>query len=265
MQYVTLKKRSYAGGKAGAGIRHKIINQIPPHQIFIVGFLGQCAITRYKKPAQHTIAYELNQEVIKDWNKAKFNTSELRNDNLEIRNISFLEFNPFDDIFQNPNVYVYLDPPYPFECRSSKKDIYKFEMTDEQHIDLLKKLQYVKCKVGIQSYKNSIYSKYLKKWRFINYKSTTRNGTRTEYLYMNYEAPKQLHDYSYIGSNKRQREAIKRRFTTFKKRLAKMNPHEQLMYLEFVQNNYLKNEKQCPASGLEFTDTFMLSPPGVGG
>ena len=42
---------SYPGGKNGAGVYQAIINQMPPHQTYIEGFLGSGAVLRMKKPA----------------------------------------------------------------------------------------------------------------------------------------------------------------------------------------------------------------------
>ncbi len=42
---------TYPGGKAGSGVYQKIINQIPPHNVYIEPFLGGGAILRFKRPA----------------------------------------------------------------------------------------------------------------------------------------------------------------------------------------------------------------------
>lgn len=34
---------TYFGGKGGSGVYQAIINQIPPHNSFVSGFLGHCA------------------------------------------------------------------------------------------------------------------------------------------------------------------------------------------------------------------------------
>ena len=41
--------RRYAGGKNGAGIFQRIINQMPPHNCYIEAFLGSGAILRRKR------------------------------------------------------------------------------------------------------------------------------------------------------------------------------------------------------------------------
>lgn len=54
----------------------------------------------------------------------------------------------------------------------------------------------------------------------------TRGGLRTESLWFNFDEPVQLHDYSFLGENFRQRERIKRKKERFIARLQKMDKLE---------------------------------------
>lgn len=56
---------SYPGGKGA--LYQWLINQIPPHDIFISTHLGQCAIMRYKRPARINIGIDLDETVIDAW------------------------------------------------------------------------------------------------------------------------------------------------------------------------------------------------------
>ena len=49
---------SYPGGKNGAGVKQCIINQIPPHDVYIEPFGGGGAILFNKLPAQRNIVVE---------------------------------------------------------------------------------------------------------------------------------------------------------------------------------------------------------------
>jgi hypothetical protein len=49
---------TYPGGKNGAGVYQKIINQMPPHQVYIEPFLGGAAIMRLKRPAPLNIGID---------------------------------------------------------------------------------------------------------------------------------------------------------------------------------------------------------------
>jgi len=57
----------YDGGKAGAGIAQTIINQIPPHEIYIEPFLGDGAVIRRKKPARRNVGIEIDGQVLAAW------------------------------------------------------------------------------------------------------------------------------------------------------------------------------------------------------
>lgn len=61
---------TYPGGKAN--IYQWLINHIPPHQTFIGTHLGNCAVMRFKRPAQLNIGLDLDSEVIEMWQQRAF-------------------------------------------------------------------------------------------------------------------------------------------------------------------------------------------------
>src|SRR3954451_2058388 len=65
------RKRSMAwpGGKDGSGVVQRLINQIPPHDVFVSAFLGDCAILRKKLPAKLSIGIDLDRANIERWAK----------------------------------------------------------------------------------------------------------------------------------------------------------------------------------------------------
>jgi site-specific DNA-adenine methylase len=58
---------SYPGGKSGAGIYQRLINQIPRHRILVTAFAGQCGVTRNIRPAEHTIVIDADETVCQWW------------------------------------------------------------------------------------------------------------------------------------------------------------------------------------------------------
>lgn len=92
--------------------------------------------------------------------------------------------------YNKEEVFIYADPPYPHETR--KNHLYENEMTDLEHIELLKTLKNHKGKVMISSYENNLYDNYLIGWRK-EFKNTTAEGSikRTEVIYMNYKNTKE--------------------------------------------------------------------------
>lgn len=235
ISYIAME--SYPGGKAVDGTYQKIINQIPDHREFISGFFGHCGITRIKTPAELTVGIEPNKSVVKEW--ARLQYSEFPDHQL------FSSFHVINDFFLNviddllpsmQNPFVYLDPPYPMNSRKSDRDLYAYEMTDEDHHNLMKWCVKQSVPIAISTYPNKIYKQYLKDWRLIKYKAKTRRGSVTELLYMNYNDPVTLHDYRFIGNTFRQREKFKRRCNSMRRKFAQLTAHEQAMLQkEFAQ------------------------------
>ncbi|HFA48087.1 MAG TPA: DNA adenine methylase [Bacteroidetes bacterium] len=216
---------SYLGGKAASGVPHAIINQIPFHETFVSGFLGHCAITRFKLPAKRTIGIDNDADVVKRWRK--LNTALL---NLEVRNRNF-----FDDYIYlptgNPKTFIYLDPPYPHETRRSGHR-YTYELAAFDHAILLQTIKSFNCMVMISTYDNNLYQMELADWRKTQFQSQTRGGTpATETLYMNYPepAPAELHDPRFIGTDYRQREKSKRRIQTILRKIERLTDEEKAL------------------------------------
>ena len=57
----------YPGGKSGPGVYHRLINLMPPHQVYCEPFLGVGAVMRLKLPAEYNIGVDLDREVIERW------------------------------------------------------------------------------------------------------------------------------------------------------------------------------------------------------
>jgi DNA adenine methylase len=85
----------------------------------------------------------------------------------------------------------YIDPPYLQTTRSSK-DVYTFEMSEEQHIELGKALNNAKGKVLLSGYQSDLYTKMYKGWNMdcraiANHSSQSKiKQKRVEILWMNY-------------------------------------------------------------------------------
>ena len=103
----------------------------------------------------------------------------------QIENIDALELiRRYDD----PNTLLYLDPPYPLNIR--EKNLYKHEMTDARHEELLQLILTSKSKIVISSYDNELYNDALKDWYTTQKSTIVQQGLhRTEKLYMNYQPP----------------------------------------------------------------------------
>lgn len=58
---------TYPGGKAGAGVWQRLICQIPPHDVWVSGFAGHCAVTRNLLPARRRIVIDRDPSVAEWW------------------------------------------------------------------------------------------------------------------------------------------------------------------------------------------------------
>ncbi|MCI8670399.1 MAG: DNA adenine methylase [Lachnospiraceae bacterium] len=93
--------------------------------------------------------------------------------------------------FNYSNVFQYWDPPYVWSTRNKRQ--YKYEMSDSDHEELLKKALQSKSKIMISGYESDMYNDYLKGWHKEYFKSSAEHsGTRQEVVWMNYMRYKQV-------------------------------------------------------------------------
>lgn len=90
--------------------------------------------------------------------------------------------------YDGADTLIYCDPPYLLDIR--KKGLYKFEMTNAQHEELLHVLKKSKSNICLSAYDNELYNAELKGWETDEKPTTAQMGLhRTEKLYMNYDPP----------------------------------------------------------------------------
>lgn len=87
-----------------------------------------------------------------------------------------------------PRTLHYVDPPYHFETRADAADDYAHEMTNEDHMDLLKFLRGLKGMVMLSGYPHESYDAALDGWTRIE-RAALADGAkkRTEVLWCNFE------------------------------------------------------------------------------
>jgi DNA adenine methylase len=208
----------YDGGKGAMGVAQWIINQLPPHSLYIEPFLGGGAVMRLKLPAGFSIGIERDARAVALWKN--HGIPDLRI--IHGDGISWLA--KFARV-PRPGALIYVDPPYLFSTRSGKKRIYNCELTERDHARLLSILTKLRgCSIAISGYWSEMYSRALVGWRATQFITTKRNHRMSEeWLWMNYPEPVALHDYRYLGANFRERERIKRKKLRWKRRLAAMS------------------------------------------
>lgn len=88
--------------------------------------------------------------------------------------------------YNTKDVFMYIDPPYLLSTR--KKYLYRNEMKDADHVELLSLLLKHPGKILLSGYDNELYNSMLQGWSKVSAKSQAERGIpRTETLWMNYE------------------------------------------------------------------------------
>lgn len=89
--------------------------------------------------------------------------------------------------YNSPDVLMYLDPPYVRSTRKSGK-LYRYEMDDEQQMQLLKLITESKAKIIISGYDSDLYSTALQGWyKDSVYSQTTSTALAQEVIWQNFE------------------------------------------------------------------------------
>ena len=228
---------TYPGGKGGSGVYQKIISLMPKHRAYIECFLGNGSILRYKKPASVNVGIEIDGEIIKQfWSEPLQANFSIYNDDV----IKFLKI-PLPLRFDDKDILIYLDPPYLKSVRQSNRQIYRYElMSEKEHIELLEILLTLDNNVMISGYDSPLYNRILKDWRKVSFTGISRAGATTEVVWMNFDEPLELHDYSYLGDDYRQRENIKRQKQRWISKLKNMDPQKRYLFLSAFEE--LKTE-----------------------
>lgn len=233
----------WAGGKDGSGVAQRLINNCPPHETFIAAFLGDCALMRRKLPAAQNIGIDLDDDAIAKWEK-RLKSFAAPLEIYQTDAVAWLRHRFALDLVATTNsstldtafasTLVYVDPPYLLSTRSSGP-MYRHELTDAQHVELVEVLLQLPCLVMVSHYPCELYNDTFAGWRSFDFQSVTRAGTmRTERVWSNYPEPRALHDSRYLGDDKRERERIKRRRRNWLAGLKRMSPLERQAVLDEI-------------------------------
>jgi len=202
----------YPGGKGQNGVYQRLINQMPPHRVYIETHLGGGAVMRHKRPAEINIGVDIDPEVLSRWRGVP------KVQLVQADAVTFLRSFRFSG-----DELVYADPPYLDATRRSARTPYRFGYTEDDHVALLEALKALPCMVMISGYWSPLYARMLDGWRTMRFPARLRSGeVAEEWVWMNYPEPTALHDYRYLGETFRERERIQRRIQRWRKRLEQL-------------------------------------------
>ena len=205
---------TYPGGKNGSGVYQQIINQIPPHYLYIEPFLGSGAIFRMKRPALYSILIDLDASVL--GSNSLGHTQAVEYHHMDA--LHFLDYYSQTKDIDNHTTFIYCDPPYLHSTRTRPN-------------------QYTSANIAISGYYSDLYAEKLSTWRLVTFPAKTRGNTiATEHLWMNYPEPIHLHDYTYLGANYRERERITRKKKRWTEKLTNLPTLERYALLSTLND-----------------------------
>lgn len=225
----------YTGGKNGAGVYQTIINRIPVHSVYVEPFAGSAAIYRRKRPAASSVLMERDPAQASKLAMLASRSTIVKCVDAVLDLESLLPT-------MGDGWFVYLDPPYVHEARRDV-NLYRFEMTDEQHRHLVGSLLPAMSDRGVKwmlsGYRNTIYAEAssLHGWWEHDFQAMTRRGVATETLWMNYDpCAAAIAESTYAGSGFRERERIKRKAQRWANKFWALPAMEQQAILTMLQH-----------------------------
>jgi site-specific DNA-adenine methylase len=216
----------YPGGKGKC--YQRIINLMPAHSTYIESHLGGGAVMRHKKPAKTNIGIDRDDRVIERWRELPSLCELVSGDATE-----FLRGYAFQG-----GELVYADPPYLKSTRRSAGKLYRHDLDEVDHVRLLEVLKALPCMVMISGYPSALYNEALAGWRRVSFMAKTHVDRREECVWLNFEAPLQLHDGTHLGSTFRERQSVKRRNQRWIERLDRMPAEERGHLLSLIRDRY---------------------------
>lgn len=212
---------SYPGNKATSTALHRIINLMPRHSEYIEPFLGGGGILRTKLPAITNFGFELDPDVC---STTRASLPGFVSSQALVINGCGLHF--LEAYAKHQHQLVYADPPYVLSSRRSAAPIYTHEWSNSVHKRFLYWAARTDARVIISGYDSELYRRALSgaNWEFTTFRTRTRRGTATEFLWYNFPKPEELHDSRFLGDNFRERERIGRQQRRWVERLQRMSP-----------------------------------------
>jgi site-specific DNA-adenine methylase len=205
---------AYPGGKGRA--YQRLINLMPPHDVFIETHLGGGAVMLKKRRATRNVGIDRDEAVIARWSALNEPDVELVNGDAA----AYLRANP-----PGPGALVFADPPYWPDARRRSR-CYRHDYHAGDHLALLDVLTGLECRVLLTGYRNEAYDSILSGWCVTEYQNCTQIGLVTERAWTNYPPPAALHDYDHVGMDFREREGLRRRRRSHIERLRRATPLE---------------------------------------
>jgi len=197
-------------------VQRLIINEMPPHNLYLEPFLRSNSVLQWKRKARSNIGVSQDPEVV------TAAISQFRSRGYLICGddaIAFLK--SYRWLHSEGAELVYCNPPGIDKTNQR-------ESAASYHQYLLDTLKTLPCMVMITGTWSKLYEHELSSWRSITYMGI--DGVQ-EFLWMNFQKSFALHDYRFVGADFREREQLKKKAARWRERLADMPPLERYALL----------------------------------
>lgn len=255
-------EESYFGGKGGCF--RWLINQIPPHKTLIIPFAGHCAVARNIRPPKTIRLYDLDSAVIRWWHRHFQTPTEpvpsaewverpvkiVQRCGLQLLEDFAADVRTDPDNHGLQTCFIYMDPPY-LQSTLKSESRYRYQMNHDDHCRLLAIAKELPCRIMISGYWSKLYAKELSSWRHFDFPSQTHGGKAIEHVWCNYPEPTELHDYRYLGRDRRERFKLLRRANNLIGKLKKLSPLERNALLDSLHSAFHQTRQYERISGFE--------------
>jgi len=223
---------TYPGGK-GILFR-RLINLIPPHHTYIESHLGLGAVLRNKAPAKRSIGIEIDAKVLHRWAGVNIPALEL----VHGEATGYLKQFAFCG-----QEFVYADPPYVRSSRLRSR-VYRYELDDKEHLDLLEVLDSIPAHVMVSGYATELYDRRLSSWRRLEFNTGSHGQARREVVWLNYEPPAVPFDIRYAGDSFHERQRIKRKQQRLRRKIVDLTAVERALLLDWISGAFGSRERR---------------------
>lgn len=234
---------SYFGGKGGQVAVRSLLNLFPPHRVYLEPFLGSGRVLRTKARADlFNGGYERSSRVVSAWADAPPGVSVVCGDAFDLLPDAVGRWRDFG--LSATDILVYCDPPYLLSSRKVGA-VYDWEFSDADHVRLWDMLKALPCMVVVSHLPCVEYDNAFASWRSFDFLNATRRGGQVERVYHNFERGTALHQYEFVGQDRRERERIRRNVDVMMRRYERLPISSRVAFVEA-----LECRRECDAAAM---------------
>lgn len=131
----------------------------------------------------------------------------------------------------NGSDFIFFDPPYVLSSRRSGRKYYKHEWSVSQHYQALQFISATSAMVMLTHPPCKLYFDALPHFKFIPFNYASRHGIFNDGIWVNYDISQlELATTAAVGQNAMERQMIKRKLQSLKRKIDRLSLHEKQMF-----------------------------------